>query len=120
MKDERIPMFDHIGVIEVHDHSIWVWYDHENQTLHAKCTTCMTDLYCLSTKNNELSSASRTLCGAPAPCESDLSMAKTKDPNGWFLRERARCDLCHRVAVWEHPKGGLRCDKCPRPGEEKK
>jgi hypothetical protein len=26
-----------------------------------------------------------------------------------------RCDLCDRVAVWMHPAGGYRCDRCPRP-----
>ena len=25
------------------------------------------------------------------------------------------CDLCGRRAIWEHPEGGLRCGKCPRP-----
>ena len=25
------------------------------------------------------------------------------------------CDLCARQAIWEHPAGGLRCGKCPRP-----
>lgn len=29
---------------------------------------------------------------------------------------RERCDLCHRIARWRHPAGGLRCNLCPTPG----
>ena len=36
----------------------------------------------------------------------------------WKLWQRPTCDLCHRKAVWEHPDGGLRCDRCPRPTDE--
>lgn len=25
------------------------------------------------------------------------------------------CDLCDRPAVFSHPDGGFRCEKCPRP-----
>lgn len=25
------------------------------------------------------------------------------------------CDLCNKRAAWQHPSGGLRCSKCPRP-----
>lgn len=34
---------------------------------------------------------------------------------GWRRIQFPRCDTCSKPAVWRHPAGGLRCDKCPRP-----
>jgi hypothetical protein len=34
---------------------------------------------------------------------------------GWLRVQPRRCDLCDRVAVWMHPAGGYRCNRCPRP-----
>jgi hypothetical protein len=36
-------------------------------------------------------------------------------PDLWTKIEPDRCDLCSEVARWKHPKGGRRCNKCPRP-----
>jgi hypothetical protein len=38
-------------------------------------------------------------------------------PDLWERIQPPRCDLCNNVAQWRHPKGGLRCRKCPRPNE---
>lgn len=38
-------------------------------------------------------------------------------PDPWEKIHLWACDLCTKVAVWRHPKGGLRCRKCPRPHE---
>lgn len=35
------------------------------------------------------------------------------DANGWALTPC--CDICNRVAAWQHPAGGYRCTTCPRP-----
>ncbi len=34
---------------------------------------------------------------------------------GWELHLPKECDLCDRPAIWRHPDGGFRCDKCPTP-----
>lgn len=38
---------------------------------------------------------------------------------GWKKIERhpIRCDLCDRAATYAHPRGGLRCDTCPKPSK---
>jgi hypothetical protein len=38
---------------------------------------------------------------------------------GWckIVRHPLRCDLCQKVAIYAHPKGGLRCEGCPRPAK---
>ena len=36
----------------------------------------------------------------------------------WEKIELHKCDLCDRVAKFSHPKGGLRCDKCPKPDDQ--
>lgn len=36
----------------------------------------------------------------------------------WERIEIVRCDLCDQAACWRHPRGGLRCDTCPRPEEK--
>ncbi len=36
----------------------------------------------------------------------------------WKRIDHVRCDLCPKVAQWEHPKGGKRCATCPRPEAE--
>lgn len=32
--------------------------------------------------------------------------------NEWFKVKRLRCDLCDKVAAYQHPEGGLRCRDC--------
>jgi hypothetical protein len=39
----------------------------------------------------------------------------TRKPSEWTTLERVRCDLCDKLAYWQHPGGGLRCKTCPRP-----
>lgn len=44
----------------------------------------------------------------------------SNNPSGeWreIVRHPLRCDLCSKVAVYAHPKGGLRCGSCPRPAK---
>lgn len=52
----------------------------------------------------------------------DDSKNKTRKPRAikcvgatWMPVVRIECDLCGRVAIWEHPLGGFRCGSCPRP-----
>lgn len=40
--------------------------------------------------------------------------------NDWVKIELPVCDCCTKVAVWKHPEGGLRCDKCQRPTTSQK
>ena len=46
-------------------------------------------------------------------------LGKQLPPDLWeqFEHKPPTCDLCDSRAVWRHPKGGLRCRKCPRPNE---
>lgn len=43
----------------------------------------------------------------------------SESAGGWreIVRHPLRCDLCNKVAVYAHPKGGLRCGGCPRPNK---
>lgn len=34
---------------------------------------------------------------------------------GWAQIVYPSCDICGANAKWRHPKGGLRCNVCPRP-----
>jgi hypothetical protein len=44
-------------------------------------------------------------------------LGKPVPPDLWERIEHPRCDLCDNKAEWRHPKGGIRCRKCPRPNE---
>lgn len=35
----------------------------------------------------------------------------------WYKLEQRVCDICFRRAVWAHPAGGVRCNRCPRPSK---
>jgi len=41
--------------------------------------------------------------------------ALTAKCSEWKKIKRAKCDICPRSAIWEHPAGGLRCGMCQRP-----
>lgn len=44
--------------------------------------------------------------------------SSSEKPSEWKrLGDLPRCDLCWKIALWEHPSGGLRCNTCPRPEE---
>jgi hypothetical protein len=37
---------------------------------------------------------------------------------GWYLIDFMHCDICDALAVWKHPDGGYRCERCPRPEKD--
>ena len=38
-------------------------------------------------------------------------------PEGWRKVVPPTCDCCSKPAVYQHTKGGLRCEACPRPNK---
>lgn len=48
-------------------------------------------------------------------CLDRRSCERARRRGGWVKLETRKCDLCSRPATWAHPKGGLRCGRCPRP-----
>lgn len=41
--------------------------------------------------------------------------ALSESRSQWKKIKRVKCDTCPRSAIYEHPKGGLRCGVCSRP-----
>ncbi len=35
--------------------------------------------------------------------------------NTWTKFKPLTCDICNKIARWSHPRGGYRCNTCPRP-----
>lgn len=37
----------------------------------------------------------------------------------WTRINFIKCDLCNRIATWQHNSGGYRCSKCSKPKNKK-
>lgn len=47
-----------------------------------------------------------------------MPSTEKRDTTGWtpiLPVTMPCCDICDRMADWQHPAGGFRCSRCPRP-----
>lgn len=51
----------------------------------------------------------------PFAAACSANVIAVKGTGGWQAMDIRKCDMCPRTAIWKHPKGGFRCENCPRP-----
>lgn len=63
-------------------------------------------------------------CSACLDVRQMAKVARRNRKNGWTLCPsgtylRNTCDLCDETAVWQHSKGGFRCNYCQCPAKDR-